>query len=88
MDRDNKIGWAQKLTSRKLWCAVAAAIAIFVTALCGEELAPETVEIVKAGVGALVAYIFGESFVDIARQLAGRLTGGKTSDTPEQEGSE
>lgn len=81
-----KINWGEKLTSRKLWCAVAAAVAILVTAFFGDELTPETVDVIKTGVGALVAYIFGESFVDIARQLAGRLTGDKTSDEPEQEG--
>ena len=82
----NKIHGGEKLTSRKLWCAVAAAVAILVTAFFRDERTTERVDVIKTGVGGRVAYICGESFVDIARQLAGRLTGDKTSDTPEQEG--
>lgn len=65
-----KIDWKQKLSSRKLWAAVVAAILAVVTAMFGEEMGAELAEIVKTGVYALMVYIFGESAVDIARQLA------------------
>ena len=47
----SKIHWGEKLTSRKLWCAVAAAVAILVTAFFRDELTPETVDVIKTGVG-------------------------------------
>lgn len=68
-----KIDWAAKLTSRKLWCAIAAAVVMVLTAVFGENLTPEMVDIIKTGIGALVAYIFGESAVDIARQLVAKV---------------
>lgn len=68
-----KIDWAAKLSSRKLWCAVAAAVVMVLSAVYGENLTPEAVDIIRTGIGALVAYIFGESAVDIARQLAEKV---------------
>lgn len=59
----------QKLGSRKLWAAVAAAVICIVSALMGEEITPEYVEILRYAVTACVAYIFGESAVDIMRQI-------------------
>lgn len=61
------------MTSRKLWCAIAAAVVMVLTAVFGEDLTPEMVDIIKTGIGALVAYIFGESAVDIARQLVEKV---------------
>jgi hypothetical protein len=59
-----------KLTSRKLWVAIFAAALCVVTACIGEELTPEMVDMIKTAVSAAVAYIFGESAVDIFRQIA------------------
>lgn len=70
---DNKINWGQKLTSRKLWCAILAAIVTVLVGLFGDVLTPETAEIVRYGIYALIAYIFGESAVDIARQIADKI---------------
>lgn len=39
----------------------------------GDGLAAETTEIVRYGIYALIAYIFGESAVDIARQTAEKM---------------
>ena len=64
----NKI--IQKLTSRKLWVAIFAAALCVVSACFGEELTPEMVDMIKTAVSAAVAYIFGESAVDIFRQIA------------------
>lgn len=41
--------------------------------LFGDSLTPETAEIVRYGIYALIAYIFGESAVDIARQIAEKV---------------
>lgn len=68
-----KIDWMAKLGSRKLWCAIAAGVVMVFTALCGEDLTPEMVDIIKSGVGVLAAYIFGESAVDIARQMVEKI---------------
>lgn len=59
----------QKLGSRKLWAAIAAAAICVVSAVMGEELTPEYVEILHYAVTACVAYIFGESAVDVLRQI-------------------
>lgn len=60
----------QKLSSRKLWAAILAALAAIIVALCGEELTPEIISALKCAVSAAVAYIFGEGAVDIARIIA------------------
>lgn len=41
--------------------------------LFGDILTPGTAEIVRYGIYALIAYIFGESAVDIARQIADKI---------------
>ena len=50
-----------KLASRKLWAAIITAVAMLVTALTGVELDTEQV---LAVVIPIVAYIFGEAWVD------------------------
>ena len=60
----------QKLSSRKLWAAIIAALVVLLTVLCGEDLTPEVVAALECVVGAAVAYIFGEGAVDIARVIA------------------
>lgn len=64
---ENKINWKQKLTSRKLWCAIAAAVLSAVAVLMGEEIPAEAAALIEKGVYGLIAYIFGESFVDAIR---------------------
>lgn len=78
-----KIDWKVKLSSRKLWAAVAAAVLAVVTAMFGEEMGMELAEIVKTGVYALMVYIFGESAVDIARQISKEDTEKETESKPE-----
>lgn len=63
------VNWKQKLSSRKLWAAVLAAVFALLTALFGEELPAEMVEVLKTGIYGLIAYIFGEGVVDVARIL-------------------
>ena len=59
----------QKLGSRKLWAAVAAAVICVVSAVMGEEITPEYVDLLHYAVTACIAYIFGESAVDVLRQI-------------------
>ncbi len=73
----------QKLTSRKLWAAIFAAVVCVVAACFGEELTPEVVEVLKAAVSAGVAYIFGESAVDLFRQIAESLKAKNTTEDGE-----
>lgn len=91
MDRNTvtakTINWRAKLTSRKLWCAMAAGIVMALTVLFGDGLTPEMVSIIRSGVGVLVAYIFGESAVDVARQMVEKIKAEIEADTlPEEDG--
>ena len=63
------IDWKQKLASRKLWAAVFAAVLMCVSAIFGDGITPEVAEILKTAAYGLIAYVFGESAVDVARQL-------------------
>lgn len=60
----------QKLSSRKLWAAILAGVGAVLVALVGEDLAPEVVDALKAGISAAIAYIFGEGLVDSCRLIA------------------
>ncbi len=51
----------QKLASRKLWAAIVTAVVMLVTAIWGVELDTEQV---LAVIIPIVAYIFGEAWVD------------------------
>lgn len=63
----------EKLSSRKLWAAILAAVAALAAACFGEELTPEIVSALKCAVTAAIAYIFGEGAVDVARLIAAAL---------------
>lgn len=74
------------MTSRKLWCAMAAGVVMALTVLFGDGLTPEMVSIIRSGVGVLVAYIFGESAVDVARQMVEKIKAEIEADTlPEED---
>ena len=61
-----KIHWVRKLTSRKLWTAVASFVSLMIVALGGtDNLAAQVVAIIMAG-GTVIAYIVGEGLVDAA----------------------
>ena len=64
---NNKINWKQKLSSRKLWCAIAAALLSALAVLIGEEVPAEAVALIEKGVYGLIAFILGESVVDAVR---------------------
>lgn len=59
----------QKLSSRKLWAAVAAAVITILTAIFKDDITSETAALIGQGVIALCCYIFGEGIVDAARLI-------------------
>ena len=61
-----KIDWVRKLTSRKLWVAVAAFVSSLIIAFGGGEDVAVTVSgVIMAGATA-IAYIIGEGLIDAA----------------------
>ena len=63
----NKIDWAKKLTSRKLWMAIAGLAAGIILAVKGDAELAETISGVIMMVASVVGYIFGEGLTDAAR---------------------
>ena len=61
-----KIDWVRKLTSRKLWTAVASFVSMMIVATGGaENTATQVTALIKAG-ASVVAYIIGEGLTDSA----------------------
>ena len=59
-----KIDWKRKLTSRKLWVAVAGFVAGLIVAFGGDSTIAETVSGCILSGAAVVAYIIGEGLID------------------------
>lgn len=60
------IDWVKKLTSRKLWTAVASFVSMMILAFGGtENRAAQVVALIMAG-GTVIAYIVGEGMIDAA----------------------
>lgn len=70
----------QKLTSRKMWAAIAAAVMCVITAVFGENIPAEFAEYIRTGAYALIAYVFGEAVVDVAREIGKGKTDHSTVD--------
>lgn len=62
-----KINWQQKLASRKFWLAIMGFVSANLVAFGVSEVKVAQVLAVVAGVGTLIAYITGESKIDLAR---------------------
>lgn len=61
-----EINWKRKLTSRKLWAAVASFISMMIVATGGaESTAAQVTALIMAG-ASVVAYIIGEGLTDSA----------------------
>lgn len=59
-----KIDWVRKLTSRKLWTAVASFVSMMIVAIGGtESIATQVTALIMAG-ASVVAYIIGEGLTD------------------------
>lgn len=61
-----KIDWKRKLTSRKLWIAVAGLISGLVLAFNGSAEIAETISGCVLSLGSIVGYIIGEGITDAA----------------------
>lgn len=60
------INWTRKLTSRKLWTAVASFVSMMIVATGGaENTATQVTALIMAG-ASVVAYIIGEGLTDAA----------------------
>ncbi len=70
-----EIDWKRKLTSRKLWMAVASFVSMMVVAMGGtENTATQVTALVMAG-ASVFAYIIGEGLTDSAGAMAGTEEG-------------
>ena len=59
------INWMKKLTSRKLWTAVASFVSMMIVATGGaENTATQVTAIIMAG-ASVIAYIIGEGLTDV-----------------------
>ena len=68
------IDWVRKLTSRKLWTAVASFVSMMIVATGGaESTATQITALIMAG-ASVVAYIIGEGLTDATNKgVAGEL---------------
>lgn len=78
-----KIDWKAKLTSRKLWIAVAGLVTGLILAFRGNAETAETVSGIIMGAASVVAYILGEGLTDSARAGVDNYTP-ETIDAPEE----
>lgn len=62
-----KINWIQKLTSRKLWMAVAAFVSGLILAFGGDESTAQTVSGCILQGAAVLGYLLAEGLVDAVR---------------------
>lgn len=61
-----KINWVRKLTSRKLWTAVASFVSMMILATGGaKNTATQVTALIMAG-ASVIAYIIGEGLTDAA----------------------
>lgn len=61
-----QINWVKKLTSRKLWTAVASFVSMMIVATGGtQNTAAQVTALIMAG-ASVVAYIIGEGLTDAA----------------------
>lgn len=63
-----KIDWKRKLTSRKLWLAVAGFVSGLVITFCGSPEAAESASGVIMSAASVVAYIIGEGLSDASHK--------------------
>ncbi len=61
-----KINWKRKLTSRKLWVAVAALVTNIILACGGTDAVAAQITAIIMGGATVIAYIIGEGLVDAA----------------------
>lgn len=62
-----KIDWVKKLTSRKLWAAIASLITNVILACGGTQNEAAQIVAIVMGGATVIAYIIGEGLVDAAK---------------------
>lgn len=62
-----KINWKQKLSSRKFWLTVIGFVTAILTVFKVDELTIGQIVTVVSSLGAVVAYVIGESTIDAKR---------------------
>ena len=68
-----EINWKRKLTSRKLWTAVASFVSMMIVATGGaENTATQVTALIMAG-ASVVAYIIGEGLTDASNINSGTV---------------
>lgn len=65
------IDWKRKLTSRKLWVAIASFVSMLIVALRGDNETAETVSALIMAGATVIAYVFAEGFTDSANAGGG-----------------
>ena len=79
-----QINWVKKLTSRKLWTAVASFVSMMIVATGGtENTATQITALIMAG-ASVVAYIIGEGLTDAANSTI-LLDGTEESEESDEE---
>lgn len=76
----NKIDWKRKLTSRKLWLAVAAFISGLILAFGGSEGQANMIAGVILQGAAVIGYILGEGLVDAGNKASVQIVTGEKDD--------
>ena len=66
----NKINWKAKLTSRKFWAALTAVVISLLAFFNVPEMTQTQITALLSAIGTLIAYIFGESYIDAKAQSA------------------
>ena len=59
--------WKRKLSSRKLWAAVAGFVTAIAAVFGADDMTTQQLAALVSAVGVLVAYIIGESCVDASK---------------------
>lgn len=62
----NKIDWKKKLTSRKLWLAVAGLVVSVVTLVSGNAELAERISAIVLAAASVIGYLIAEGLVDSA----------------------
>jgi hypothetical protein len=63
-EKDMKIDWRRKLTSRKLWVSIASFVSLMIVALGGtENEAAQVAALIMAG-ATVIGYVIGEGLID------------------------
>lgn len=70
-----QVDWKSKLTSRKFWAALVAVIMAVCVIFGVDDITTEQITALVMAVGALIAYILGEGFVDAARAKGSQESG-------------